>query len=164
MAKKRQLNVRLPDSLLTELEERVHKTKMGMAAMVEVLLVQALQQQEIAEPDLGVGDRFDDLVKRIEVLETKLASASSHSPQVEGSAAKQILPISTSIVDESSNQVLNLDALSAEDLANHLAVGIRTLTQKKDKSTFSDWAKKHDPDSMAWRYDDVEERFYPLIN
>ncbi len=78
MAKKRQLNVRLPDSLLDELEERVQKTKMGMAAMVEVLLVQALQYQEPSAQDIEQSDRLDDLTKRIEALETKLANASSN--------------------------------------------------------------------------------------
>ena len=79
MTKKRQLNVRLPDTLLDELEERVQKTKMGMAAMVEVLLVQALQHQEISAQDIKQGDRLDDLTKRIEALETKLADASNNS-------------------------------------------------------------------------------------
>ncbi len=79
MAKKRQLNVRLPDALLDELEERVQKTKMGMAAMVEVLLVQALQHQTISVQDVEQGDRLDDLTKRIEALETKLADASNNS-------------------------------------------------------------------------------------
>ena len=79
MTKKRQLNVRLPDTLLDELEERVQKTKMGMAAMVEVLLVQALQHQEIPAQDIKQGDRLDDLTKRIEALETKLADTSNNS-------------------------------------------------------------------------------------
>lgn len=89
MAKKRQLNVRLPDTLLDELEERVQKTKMGMAAMVEVLLVQALQHQEISAQDIKQGDRLDDLTKRIEALETKLADASNNSQSIRSSTAKK---------------------------------------------------------------------------
>ena len=89
MAKKRQLNVRLPDTLLDELEERVQKTKMGMAAMVEVLLVQALQHQEISAQDIKQGDRLDDLTKRIEALETKLADVSNNLQLIRSSTAKK---------------------------------------------------------------------------
>lgn len=93
MAKKRQLNVRLPDALLDELEERVQKTKMGMAAMVEVLLVQALQHQEISAQDVKQGDRLDDLTKRLEALETKLADTSNNphtnSQSIRSSTAKK---------------------------------------------------------------------------
>ena len=89
MAKKRQLNVRLPDTLLDELEERVQKTKMGMAAMVEVLLVQALQHQEISAQDIKQGDRLDDLTKRIEALETKLADVSNNLQLIRSSTANK---------------------------------------------------------------------------
>ena len=89
MAKKRQLNVRLPDALLDELEERVQKTKMGMAAMVEVLLVQALQHQEISAQDIKQGDRLDNLTKRIEALETKLADVSNNLQLIRSSTANK---------------------------------------------------------------------------
>jgi len=169
VAKKRQLNVRLPDALLTELEVRVQKTKMGMAAMVEVLLVQALQQQETSTSDLSQGDRFDSLVKRIEALELKFADASINSPQIEVIAVAEVLP-NTASIDQVSDQVSDqdqvngLNALTGEELAHRLTVEVRTLNQKKDKSTFADWAKKHDPDGMTWKHEAVEDRFYPLLN
>ena len=75
--------------MLGKLEERVQKTKMGMAAMVEVLLVQALQHQEISAQDIKQGDRLDDLTKRIEALETKLADASNNSQLIRSSPAKK---------------------------------------------------------------------------
>ena len=83
MAKKRQLNVRLSDALLSQLEDRVQKTKMGMAAMVEVLLVQALQHQEASDSNSAQSDRLDSLEKRIEVLESKFVISSADSQEVE---------------------------------------------------------------------------------
>jgi hypothetical protein len=174
MAKKRQLNVRLPDALLSQLEERVQKTKMGMAAMVEVLLVQALQQQETSDSESVEGDRFESLVKRIEVLETKLAGQSEQSdnlPKTEVVPTIKSLPTAiesilteVTIPDEVEAQPSDLTALNGEELANRLAVEVRTLKQKKDKGTFSDWTKKHDPNGVAWKYVSEEERFHPLAD
>lgn len=171
MAKKRQLNVRLSDTLLNQLEERVQTTKMGMAAMVEILLSQALQQQVVADPDFAQSDRFDGLEKRIEALEAKFANQSSDLVEVESSSsiksAIESLPdltsLETSSDEASANQANDSEALSIEDLANRLAVEVRTLSQKKDKGTFSDWAKKHDPESMGWKYVADEDRFYLLV-
>ncbi len=114
MAKKRQLNVRLPDALLSQLEERVQKTKMGMAAMVEVLLVQALQQQEISEPKSLQSDRIDRLEQRIEALETKFA------------ISVEILPLAASTSIETNTD-------ESEEIASPITLEVRPAKQKKEK-------------------------------
>jgi hypothetical protein len=157
MAKKRQLNVRLPDALLSQLEERVLATKMGMAAMVEVLLVQALQMQEVSENKVVPDDRFESLVKRIEALEAKFIT----QPE---SLTAEALPTANTLPDFERHQPNDLTALNAEDLATRLTVEVRMLNQKKDKSTFSSWSKKHDPEGIAWKYVAPEDCFYPISN
>lgn len=114
MAKKRQLNVRLPDALLSQLEERVQKTKMGMAAMVEVLLVQALQQQEISEPKSLQSDRIDRLEQRIEALETKFA------------ISVEILPLAASTSIETNTD-------ESEEIASPITLEVCPAKQKKEK-------------------------------
>ena len=171
MAKKRQLNVRLPDSLLDQLEERVISTKMGMAAMVEVLLVQALQQQDlknIPAPD----DRIEDLVKRIEAIESHLAIKPHSSVKEEVSVLTAAAPtdhssdLLTSSIDAQINPETPLPEilgnLNVEQLATRLGVTERVIHQKKDKNTFSDWSKKHDSDAIAWKYIAAEDRFCPI--
>ncbi|GBO55391.1 hypothetical protein APA_3542 [Pseudanabaena sp. lw0831] len=160
MAKKRQLNVRLPDALLSKLEARVQETKMGMAAMVEVLLVQALQQLEMADCKPIESNLFDGLVKRVEALETKLADKPSDSQQVPPPVSDESLSIASSSLNTSERVFA---ALSDEELSSHLAVAVRTLNQKKDKSTFAEWTKKHDPEGMAWCYVASENHFYPIV-
>ncbi|WP_055075230.1 hypothetical protein [Pseudanabaena sp. 'Roaring Creek'] len=175
MAKKRQLNVRLSDALLDRLEERVQKTKMGMAAMVEILLTHALQQ-DMATPLAQPEDRYDELLKRIEAIEAKLADGDRFLQEEISSTEVEVAIASPSIEDvatenKSANEsekeiplkkISPIDALSLEELVNRLKVEVRTLNQKKDKSTFSAWAKKHDPEGIAWQYNDVEDCFYPL--
>jgi hypothetical protein len=160
MSKKRQLNVRLSDALLSKLEARVQETKMGMAAMVEVLLVQALQQVEIADREPIETDLFNSLVKRIEALEAKLADRPSDLQQMKTHVSDESLSIAPSSPN-SSERVFA--ALSDEELSNHLAVAVRTLNQKKDKNTFAEWTKKHDPEGIAWCYVAAENHFYPVI-
>lgn len=160
MAKKRQLNVRLPDALLSKLEVHVQETKMGMAAMVEVLLVQALQQLEMAERKPVESDLFDSLVKRIEALETKLADKPSDSLQVQPPISDESLSIAPSSPNTSERVFA---ALSDKELSSHLAVAVRTLNQKKDKNTFAEWTKKHDPEGIAWCYVASENHFYPIV-
>jgi hypothetical protein len=54
-------------------------------------------------------------------------------------------------------------ALSDKELSSHLAVAVRTLNQKKDKNTFAEWTKKHDPEGIAWCYVASENHFYPIV-
>lgn len=168
MAKKRQLNVRLPDSLLDQLEERVIRTKMGMAAMVEVLLVQALQHQDLKNVP-AVDDRIEDLVKRIEAIESHLAIQPSKAAKNEVSIlAEAAIPtkltedLLTSENDAPTSPETALGCLNTEQLAARLGVTERVIHQKKDKSTFSDWSKKHDSDEIAWKYVDAEDCFCPV--
>jgi hypothetical protein len=130
MAKKRQLNVRLSDALLSQLEDRVQKTKMGMAAMVEVLLVQALQHQEASDSSSAQSDRLDRLEKRIEALEATFATSSTNSEEIEVTAAVVIEANSEqSILDETvvlndENQVCNINSQTLEGVSSK---------QKKEK-------------------------------
>jgi len=127
MAKKRQLNVRLPDALLSQLEERVQRTKMGMAAMVEVLLVQALQQQEISEPKSLQSDRLARLEQRIEALETKLATGSHDSQQVEVASSVEVLSLAPSTSIETNTD-------QSEEIASSITLEVRPAKQKKEKT------------------------------
>ncbi|PZU99436.1 MAG: hypothetical protein DCE90_02715 [Pseudanabaena sp.] len=172
MAKKRQLNVRLPDSLLDQLEERVIKTKMGMAAMVEVLLVQALQQQDLKNEPI-VDERIEDLVKRVEAIECHLGIEPSKATKNEASILTvESVPtnITTDLSPSDDAVPVNpetpshdvLGALNAEQLATRLGVTERAIHQKKDKNTFSDWSKKHDSDEIAWKYVAAEDSFCPI--
>ncbi|PZO36752.1 MAG: hypothetical protein DCF19_20450 [Pseudanabaena frigida] len=168
MAKKRQLNVRLPDALLSQLEDRVLKTKMGMAAMVEVLLVQALQMQEVSENTAPPEDHVDSLVKRIEALEAKVFAQANTSTQTEIPTLEESSSTTMSVAniapDIEKHQTNDLEALKGESLATRLNVEVRILNQKKDKSTFSNWAKKHDLEGIAWKYVASEDCFYPIAN
>jgi len=120
--------------LLNQLEERVQKTKMGMAAMVETLLVQALQQQEISEAESVQGDRLDRLEKRIEVLESKFTAGSDDSQEVEVSASVEILPLSSSTVESNGDQSEGLDTSSDEEISSRIALEVRPVKHKKDKT------------------------------
>jgi len=168
MAKKKQLNVRLPDTLFDRLEQRVLKTKMGMAAMVEVLLLRALEQESSDAERDGSGDRFDVLVKRIEALEAKLSIEPDDSHLVEASIVEAVVAVASiaDFVASEPSPALESDVklLSAEDLALRLSVTVRALAQKKDKSTFSDWTRKHDPEGVAWKYIAPSDRFCPLVD
>ena len=141
MAKKRQLNVRLSDALLSQLEDRVEKTKMGMAAMVEVLLVQALQHQESSDSQSTQSDRLDSLEERIEALEAKFIMEmvdSADSQQIEISPSVEILFVSSLSEieldgDESnSNRIISL---SDDGLASNINSEVRPAKQKKDKTS-----------------------------
>ncbi|MFZ4557055.1 MAG: hypothetical protein ACOYN8_11880 [Pseudanabaena sp.] len=141
MAKKRQLNVRLSDALLSQLEDRVEKTKMGMAAMVEVLLVQALQHQESSDSQSTQSDRLDSLEERIEALEAKFIMEmvdSVDSQQIEISPSVEILFVSSLSEieldgDESnSNRIISL---SDDGLASNINSEVRPAKQKKDKTS-----------------------------
>jgi hypothetical protein len=143
MAKKRQLNVRLSDALVSQLEDRVQKTKMGMAAMVEVLLVQALQHQEVSDSQSTQSDRFDSLEKRIEALEAKFAieiMESVDSQEVEISASVEIFPMTSLVAIEpdgdepNSNGAITI-SLTDDGLANHINSEVRHAKQKKDKTS-----------------------------
>lgn len=129
MAKKRQLNVRLSDALVSQLDDRAQKTKMGMAAMVEILLIQALQHQEDADESKSpLSDRFESrlesLEKRIEVLEATLAISSTESPEMEVAAAVVVEANSEqSILDETvvlndENQVGNITSQTLESTSS----------------------------------------------
>jgi hypothetical protein len=145
MAKKRQLNVRLSDALLSQLEDQVQKTKMGMAAMVEVLLVQALQHQEASDSNSAQSDRLDSLEKRIEALETTFATSSTNSEEIEVTAAVVIEANSEqSILDETvvlndENQVCNITSQTLEAASSK---------QKKEK-TNSKTSNSKPPNSKA---------------
>ena len=168
MAKKRQLNVRLPDSLLDQLEERVIKTKMGMAAMVEVLLLQALQQQDLKNIPVD-DDRIEDLVKRIEAIESHLAMQPSKpsKDEVSISSVEPVPTITTDLLTSSDDVPASpniplhdeLGHLNTAELATRLGVTERVINQKKDKNTFSEWSKKHDSDEIAWKYIAAEDYF-----
>ena len=167
MAKKRQLNVRLPDSLLDQLEERVLRTKMGMAAMVEVLLVQALQQPDLKNIP-AVDGCIEDLVKRVEAIEAHLAMQPNKSAE-EGAILTATVPSKNTLEPLAANDDApanpdgllqdGLGYLDAEQLATRLGVTTRAIHQKKDKNTFSDWSKKHDADETPWKYIATEDRF-----
>jgi hypothetical protein len=129
MAKKRQLNVRLSDALVSQLDDRAQKTKMGMAAMVEILLIQALQHQEDADESKSpLSDRFESrlesLEKRIEALEATLAISSTESPEMEVAAAVVVEANSEqSILDETvvlndENQVCNITSQTLESTSS----------------------------------------------
>jgi hypothetical protein len=129
MAKKRQLNVRLSDALVSQLDDRAQKTKMGMAAMVEILLIQALQHQEAADESKSpLSDRFESrlesLEKRIEALEATLAISSTESPEMEVAAAVVVEATSEqSILDETvvlndENQVGNMNSQTLESTSS----------------------------------------------
>ena len=129
MAKKRQLNVRLSDALVSQLDDRAQKTKMGMAAMVEILLIQALQHQEDADESKSpLSDRFESrlesLEKRIEALEATFALSSTESPEMEVGAAVVVEANSEqSILDETvvlndENQVGNITSQTLESTSS----------------------------------------------
>ncbi len=137
MAKKRQLNVRLSDALLSQLEDRVQKTKMGMAAMVEVLLVQALQHQEASDSSSAQSDRLDSLEKRIEALESRFAISSTDSQEVEISDSAVIdSPVIDSPVTESDaeHSISNGAGFFNDDNPdNTITVEARPVKPKKEK-------------------------------
>ena len=129
MAKKRQLNVRLSDALVSQLDDRAQKTKMGMAAMVEILLIQALQHQEAADESKSplsdrLESRLESLEKRIEALEATLAISSTESPEMEVAAAVVVEANSEqSILDETvvlndENQVGNITSQTLESTSS----------------------------------------------
>jgi hypothetical protein len=128
MAKKRQLNVRLSDALVSQLDDRAQKTKMGMAAMVEILLIQALQHQEAADESKSplsdrLDSRLDSLEKRIEALEATLAISSTESPEIEVTAAVVETNSEQSILDEpvvlnDENQVGNINSQTLESTSS----------------------------------------------
>ena len=132
MAKKRQLNVRLSDALLTQLEDRVQKTKMGMAAMVEVLLVQALQHQESSDSNSAQSDRLDSLEKRIEALESKFAISSTDSQEVEISDSAVI---DSAVIDSDAEHSTANGAsfLNDENPDSTITVEARPVKPKKEK-------------------------------
>ena len=141
MAKKRQLNVRLSDALLSQLEDRVQKTKMGMAAMVEVLLVQALQHQEVSDAKSTQSDRLDSLEERIEALEAKFIMEmidSADSQEVERSTSVEILFVSSLSEIELDGDESNFNgiiSLSDDGLASNINSEVRPAKQKKDKTS-----------------------------
>jgi len=141
MAKKRQLNVRLSDALVSQLEDRVQKTKMGMAAMVEVLLVQALQHQESSDSNSAQSDRLNRLEERIEALEAKFIMemvGSVDSQEVEMSTSVEILPMTSLIAIETDGAQSNSNgtiSLIDDGLANHIDSEVRPAKQKKDKTS-----------------------------
>lgn len=150
MAKKRQLNVRLSDALVSQLDDRAQKTKMGMAAMVEILLIQALQHQEAADESKSplsdrLDSRLDSLEKRIEALETTFATSSTNSEEIEVTAAVVIEANSEqSILDETvvlndENQVCNITSQTLEAASSK---------QKKEK-TNSKTSNSKPPNSKA---------------
>ena len=138
MAKKRQLNVRLSDALLTQLEDRVQKTKMGMAAMVEVLLVQALQHQETSDSNSAQSDRLDNLEERIEALEAKFIVEmveAVDSQQVDLSTSVEILPVSSASAMEPDADKSNVTISLIDDgLASDNDLEVRPAKQKKEKT------------------------------
>jgi hypothetical protein len=142
MAKKRQLNVRLGDALVSQLDDRAQKTKMGMAAMVEILLIQALQHQEDADESKSpLSDRLDRLEERIEALEAKFIMemvGSVDSQEVEMATSVEILPMASLIAIETDGAQSNSNgtiSLSDDGLANHIDSEVRPAKQKKDKTS-----------------------------
>ena len=142
MAKKRQLNVRLSDALVSQLDDRAQKTKMGMAAMVEILLIQALQHQEAADESKSpLSDRLERLEERIEALEAKFIMemvGSVDSQEVEMATSVEILPMASLIAIETDGAQSNSNgtiSLSDDGLANHIDSEVRPAKQKKDKTS-----------------------------
>ena len=142
MAKKRQVNVRLSDALVSQLDDRAQKTKMGMAAMVEILLIQALQHQEAADESKSpLSDRLERLEERIEALEAKFIMemvGSVDSQEVEMATSVEILPMASLIAIETDGAQSNSNgtiSLSDDGLANHIDSEVRPAKQKKDKTS-----------------------------
>jgi len=142
MAKKRQLNVRLSDALISQLEDRVQKTKMGMAAMVEVLLVQALQHQEVSDAKSTESDRLDSLEERIAALEAKFIVGmvdSIDAQESEMPTSAEILPMISPIAIELDGDGSNgTISLGDDGLTNHIDSEVRSevrpMKQKKEKT------------------------------
>jgi hypothetical protein len=155
MAKKRQLNVRLTDSLIDELEDRMHKTKLGMAALVEMLLEKALH---LPTEDSGQSDRITELEQRIATIEAKLTLLAAPDSRQDASE----------ITDElfeaaSQNGDRLLTALDSNTLATRLGVTARAISQRIEKGTLVEWSKKHDPDSVGWEYAEADQQFHPQL-
>ncbi len=125
MAKKRQLNVRLSDALVSQLDDRAQKTKMGMAAMVEILLIQALQHQEASDESKSPqSDRLDSLEKRIEALEATFAISSTDSEEIE---------VAASVVVEANSEQSTLNE-NHDSKLNPQTLEAHSSKQKKEKA------------------------------
>lgn len=155
MAKKRQLNVRLTDNLIDELEDRMHKTKLGMAALVEMLLEKALHLPSSTE-DSGQSDRITELEQRVATIEAKLTLLATSVSTLDVS---EVVPE----VAASQNGDHVLTALDSDTLAARLGVTARAISQRIEKGTLVEWSKKHDPDSVAWEYAEADQQFYPQL-
>jgi hypothetical protein len=53
---------------------------------------------------------------------------------------------------------------STSALAKRLGVSLQSLNGRRSRVDFADWTQVHDPEGIAWNYDDASKTFHPVIS
>lgn len=140
-----------------DFQERQHRLSMSQTLTVILAEYFGLKDtiKEITEGTTIGGvtlAEFEQFKQRIEQLEKQVEQNKTTSSLLEKEPLKAKIP-ELKLIEPSVNEKFQIESLKGSILATRLGVSRSTLSGYKTKHTeeeFTDWARKKDPDGIAW--------------
>ncbi len=63
--------------------------------------------------------------------------------------------------DDNGHDNSTITSMNQSELARRLGVNKSQISRRKTQTDFEHWSQEHDPDAIAWKYDDEKKLFVP---